>query len=271
MGHITTTYDFPNGLTTFKVIGKVRASDFVNCLASYYNGSVTLLNLWDATEADLSAIVNDEMEAIAYFSSFLAVKRKGGKTAIVSDTQIDFSLARMFESLLETVGLPLETYVCRSLDEARNWLGVGGSTVAEINIDRDNKIIQSKLTGEINTDQAINLIHNISIAVKLNQDYDILVDNHKTTFKPGIVDLLEIASECSEKLIGFNRKIVFLIPKTEHRKHVAALFRSCMEIKGFNVNQFFDCDAAMEWLTEKDRSSRKPHPHPKHPIANALT
>ena len=258
MGHITTTYDFPNGLTTFKVVGKVRAADFVDCLASYYNGSVTLLNLWDATEADLSAIVNDEMEAIAYFSSFLAVKRKGGKTAIVFDTQVDYGLARMFESLLETAGLPLKTYVCRRLDEAKQWLGVGGSTVAEINIDSDNKIIQSKLTGEINTDQAINLINNLSLAVKLNQGYDILVDNYKTTFEPEMVDLFEIASECSKQLIGFNRKIVLLIPRTEYRKHVADLFRSCMKIKGFNVNQFFDCDAAMEWLTEKDRTSSQP-------------
>lgn len=126
MGNIETTYDQPQELTTFKVVGKMRMADFYDRLDSYYDGALTPLALWDLTEADLSAINSDQIGGLAEYATQLAEARKDGKTAIVFATMHDFGLGRMLETHLEIAGLPLEIYICRSLDAARNWLGVGG-------------------------------------------------------------------------------------------------------------------------------------------------
>ena len=120
--------------------------------------------------------------------------------------------------------------------------------IAEINVDNENKTIQRILTGEIDTNQALNLVREISNSVKIHYGYNILVDMRDTTYQPEMMDLLEIAAECSKLLIDFSRKIAFLIPNTEQRKLVAKIFRTCMEAEGFEFKQFFDYEAAAEWL-----------------------
>ncbi len=136
------------------MVGEVRAADCFDCLANHYKGSVTRLNLWDVTEADLSAITADEVAGLAHGIRKLAGTRKGGKTAIVFDTLHDFGLGRMLQSLMEIAGLTFETYVCRRLSEARQWLGVGGATNARIDIGNDNKTAQRTPMGNINADQS---------------------------------------------------------------------------------------------------------------------
>ena len=120
--------------------------------------------------------------------------------------------------------------------------------IAEIDVDIEKKIIRRTLTGEIDTAQALKLVRNVSAAVNLHPDYNILVDIRDTAFHPEMIDLLEIASECSKQLIGFDRKIAFLIPDTEQRKLVGQVFKTCMEAEGFAFKQFFDYDPAIEWL-----------------------
>ncbi len=101
--------------------------------------------------------------------------------------------------------------------------------IAEINVDNENKTIQRILTGEIDTNQALSLVREISNSVKIHEGYNILVDMRDTTYQPEMMDLLEVAAECSKLLIDFSRKIAFLIPNTEQRKLVAKIFRTCME------------------------------------------
>lgn len=126
MGHIETVYDLPKDLTMFKAVGKMTADDFFDCLASFYNRGVTQLTLWDLTEADLTEIATGEIQNFAEYARHLAEARMGGKTAIVFRGKFDFGLGRMFETYLELAGLPLKIHVCRCLDAARKWLGVGG-------------------------------------------------------------------------------------------------------------------------------------------------
>ena len=124
--------------------------------------------------------------------------------------------------------------------------------IAEINVDNENKTIQRILTGEIDTNQALSLVREISNSVKIHDGYNILVDMRDTTYQPEMMDLLEIAAECSKQLIDFSRKIAFLIPNTEQRKLVAKIFRTCMEAEGFEFKQFFDYEAAAEWLCKME-------------------
>ncbi|MGD8242041.1 MAG: hypothetical protein PVF59_04400 [Desulfobacterales bacterium] len=122
--------------------------------------------------------------------------------------------------------------------------------IAEISVDSENRTIQRILIGEIDTNQALSLVREISNSAKMHDDYNILVDMRDTTFHPEMIDLLEIAAECSKLLIGFSCKIAFLIPDTEQRKLVAKIFRTCMEAEGFEFKQFFEYDSAMEWLSD---------------------
>ena len=68
----------------------------------------------------------------------------------------------------------------------------GDPMVAEIKIDNDNKIILRTLTGEIYKAQALKLVQNVSLSVKLNRGYSILVDIRDTSYHPKMGDLLEI-------------------------------------------------------------------------------
>ena len=58
--------------------------------------------------------------------------------------------------------------------------------IAEIAIDNDNKIVRRTLRGEINLDQTLKLVQNVSRSVTLNQDYNILVDIRDTSFYPNV-------------------------------------------------------------------------------------
>ena len=122
--------------------------------------------------------------------------------------------------------------------------------IAEINIDHENKIIHRILTGEMNAPQAISLVGEIALAVKYHQGYSILVDMRDTTHHPEMGDLLAIAAECARQLGDFDSRIAFLIPDTEQRRHVAKLFRTCMETQSFELQQFFAYEPAVTWLKD---------------------
>ena len=122
--------------------------------------------------------------------------------------------------------------------------------IAEIKIDHEQKIIIRTLVGAIVPKQVLSLIREIAESVKHHKGYNILVDIRDTTFQPAMGDLLEIATECSQQLISFGSKIAFLIPDTEQRRHVAKLFRTCMEAQGFVFMQFFNGDDATAWLND---------------------
>lgn len=78
----------------------------------------------------------------------------------------------------------------------------------------------------------------------------LLVDIQAVDFKPDMSDLLDIAAECSKGQRGFNRRIAFLIPDTEHRRKPAQYFKTCMDIRGFKFKPFFEYEAAVEWLLD---------------------
>ena len=125
MGHIQTTYDSSQGLTTYKVVGKMTTTDFIDCLARCHAGDLSLLNLWDLTEADLSTIATDEIEDLAEYAKYLVEASQGGKTALVFGGSLGFGLGRMFETYLEIAGLPLAINSFRSLEAALKWLHRG--------------------------------------------------------------------------------------------------------------------------------------------------
>jgi hypothetical protein len=117
-----------------------------------------------------------------------------------------------------------------------------------IKIDKVNRIIQKTVTGELHTERSLRLVREASMAASLHKDYNVLMDLRETVTGPAMLDLMAIASACSELNFDANRKIAFLIPDAADRVRFARLFRTCMETQGLNFKQFFDYDAAMRWL-----------------------
>ena len=248
MGSIETTYDLPQDLTTFKVVGKVGMVDFYDCLDSYYKGSVTPITLWDFTEANISAITTDEITNLAQYASQLAEIRREGKTAIVFNDGFDFGLGRMFQTHLEMTEVPLEVELFRHLDDAKQWLGIDERMIADTTIYKIGGCIQKTEAGELDCTQSISLIHELATAIQIHKDQDILVDLRDANVQTDIQDLMAFAEECAKFKLHFDKKIAILIPNTEERIEAAKRFRSCMDVQGFRLKQFFEYDAAIEWL-----------------------
>ena len=125
MGTIETTYDLPNDLTVAKATGKMTSDDFKEWAEEYYVGDkITSLHLWDVTEADLSEITIEEIKEDAKRTKLLAGVRNGGKTAIVTHKDLEFGISRMSQAHHEIEVESIEYQTFRSIDEAKEWLGV---------------------------------------------------------------------------------------------------------------------------------------------------
>ena len=120
---------------------------------------------------------------------------------------------------------------------------------ASIKIDNERKIIQKTITGVLIVDRSIRLVREIALSLNTIKGYSVLMDLRETETRSEMLDLMAIASECAKLKSDFNNKIAFLIPNTEERTRFAQLFKVCMEAQDFEFRQFFDFDAAMEWLT----------------------
>jgi len=249
MGSIETKYDLPKDLTIFKVVGKMVIVDFYDCLESYHEGEVTPLTLWDLTEADISEISSDEISNFAQYSRNFAEIRRGGKTAIVFNDSFDYGLGRMFAIYLELADVPFEIDTFRSLDNAKKWLGIEEHMIAESTIYKIGSCIQKTETGKLDRTRSIDLIHELSVAIKFHKDQNILVDLRDADVQTDIQDLMTFAAECAKFKSEFDQKIAILIPNTEERIEAAKRFRSCMDVQGFRLKQFFDYDAAIQWLS----------------------
>ncbi len=250
MGNSEATYNQPQDLTTFKVVGKMQISDLYDCLHSDYVGRVTALTLWDATEADLSAITAAEVEKLANYGMNLVEARRGGKTAIVFGTPHDFGLGRMLESHLEIAGLPLEIHVCQSLDEAKEWLGIDEHMVPASTIYNIGGCIQKKETGELDCRRSLKLIHELIAAFKCHKSKNILLDLRDADVQSDMLELMSYAAECAHYGSDFDKKIAIIIPGTPARIETAKLFKSCMDLHGFRIRHFFDYEQTIEWLSE---------------------
>ena len=124
MGYIKTSYDLAKDLTVVKATGKMTAEDFLQWMAEYYEGSVTLLILWDICEADVSDIKTEDIVDGAQRLKKLAHLRYDGKTAVLTGQPLSYGLVRRLEAYSEMEGLAFGFKAFKSIDEAMEWLGI---------------------------------------------------------------------------------------------------------------------------------------------------
>ena len=122
MGVITRSFEPENDLTIFAVSGSVDAEQLTTQIISFLKGEPTQLVLWDITEGSLAAIPAKDLRMIVDLASPFAHRRKGGRTAIVCTTDLNFGLSRMFQSFAELMHIPFEMHVFRVFEEAKGWL-----------------------------------------------------------------------------------------------------------------------------------------------------
>jgi hypothetical protein len=122
---ISREIDKARNLTVFTVSGDVKADEILSALKAFWEGEVTLNVLWDARGASGIDLESFHMEAFADFSSHYGDRlkdRQGGRSAIVSPTDLEFGLSRIVEISQSLRDSPFEIKVFRSIDDAKEWL-----------------------------------------------------------------------------------------------------------------------------------------------------
>ncbi len=124
MGTIETTYDLNKDLTIFTAKGALTTDNFRECLVPYYAGEVTKFILWDLTKADLSTLKPTHLEDLAQSIYQMSEVRTNGKTAFVHDESFAYGIGKILQAFSMMRGMPFEVLPFRTIDEAKEWLGV---------------------------------------------------------------------------------------------------------------------------------------------------
>lgn len=118
-----------------------------------------------------------------------------------------------------------------------------------VKIDNDQKIIKRAVSGVLHTDRAIKMIRELSMATKMQKDYDILMDLRGSVTAPEMTDLMAIMSAWSRLANDFDNKIAVIFSKDEEHSRFTKTFKTCMKVQGFKFRQLSDYDTAIAWLT----------------------
>jgi hypothetical protein len=122
MTSVTLHRDPDSNITTATGIGRVAASDLFAALDKFYDDSPTLLALCDLSQADLSSLSGQELKQIVEFTESRAAVRRGGRTAIVAPEDLQYRMARVYQSLAEIRRHPVAIRAFRAGEEALQWL-----------------------------------------------------------------------------------------------------------------------------------------------------
>jgi hypothetical protein len=119
---ITISIEAQNNLTVFTVKDVVDSEQLLAQVVSFLAESPTPLALWDLKPGSLASMASKELQSIVDRGKQFAESRRGGRTAIVCATDLDYGLCRMFETYAEISDLPFAINVFRNHREAREWL-----------------------------------------------------------------------------------------------------------------------------------------------------
>jgi len=106
---------------TFSVSGILTADNVIDTAARAYPDSPQLI-IWDLTNATMANMEMSDMKRIAVHLKKFGKNRANGKTAFVSQRNIDFGLFRMYIAYAELEGTPVTFSVFRTLKDAQKWL-----------------------------------------------------------------------------------------------------------------------------------------------------
>lgn len=82
----------------------------------------TKLELWDMTGSDLSKITITGMRQFMNRAVQLGEARRGGKTAVVVQSKLQYGIGRIAEAFAEFLNFPFDFRLFNQRDEAISWL-----------------------------------------------------------------------------------------------------------------------------------------------------
>jgi len=106
------------------VIGVLIAEEVMAVIKEYYANRIVRDVIWDLTHCSLRSLPKTDVQLLARVSKESVARgaREGGKTAFVVNSTVDYGLMRMYSSIAEKVGVPVEYNMFRTIEDARNWL-----------------------------------------------------------------------------------------------------------------------------------------------------
>ena len=119
---VKTEVDHEKQLTVKTVTGNPSFEESMTAFRQFYEGNLTKKVLWDFRKASLYRISSNHIEIILDYIRQHAEKRAGGKTAILISKDLEYGMSRMIQTLTELKGIPIETEIFRSIEEAVHWL-----------------------------------------------------------------------------------------------------------------------------------------------------
>jgi hypothetical protein len=119
---------------------------------------------------------------------------------------------------------------------------------SKIKVYRIKDFIRMTESGLLDLDRSISIIRELATEANYLKNHNILLDLRETDIHASLRDLIEISLEFARHYKVFQNKIAVLIPNTEDRLQIANRLKTCMQMQGFEFNQFFDFEEAIEWL-----------------------
>ena len=116
------TTETTDDITTFKVTGKVTASDIIAQAVQYMEGEQTKSSMWDFTKTEKIDIKTLELKGIADSLKRAAKDEIVRKVALVGSKSINIGLGKVFGAFAQMAGLPYTYKPFRNIDEAMKWL-----------------------------------------------------------------------------------------------------------------------------------------------------
>ena len=123
---ITSQVDKTKNLIIYTLTGELTIDDIQNKIKSFWEAhDLTLNTLWDARNAKLTNLKSSDMERITALISQYRHRfeeRRGGKSAVVASSDLQYGLSRILGTLYEIEAFPTQLKIFRIMDEAFQWL-----------------------------------------------------------------------------------------------------------------------------------------------------
>lgn len=119
---ISKSCDPSKDLTIFTVEGEITFQEHKTVLEDFYKEKPTANVIWDFRLIRGKRISRDEIKVLINFIKNHGGKRVRGKSAVVTQTDLDFGLSRMSHAYIDMERIPLEIEIFRNMEEALEWM-----------------------------------------------------------------------------------------------------------------------------------------------------
>ena len=114
--------DRERNLTTYLCSGQVTMAEIREQLLAFYGGKPTLNTIWDYTDADVSALSQEDILNVARFVKTAAHSRDGGKTALVFPAAMLMDMGPLLEAISEIEVPEAKIKIHQDIQAALDWI-----------------------------------------------------------------------------------------------------------------------------------------------------